>query len=192
MSDTIPPTAEPTTETRRGSGWSSLERIGGSSSGPPGGAEPDIVDQQPGPEPVTAGGEPSSLTGFGLGGLPHGGGASDVSLGGAVPSAGRGFALVLVGLVDDDHEWVRSRERLSADIYTRQVALRYAAAKARVETERGYIAVINPLGRCIGVFTTGTGRTTGPETTKRVRRVLQRNGQTKKRTSRPSKRTSRG
>jgi hypothetical protein len=52
------------------------------------------------------------------------------------------------------------------------------------------------MGRCVGVFNTGTGRTTGPETTKRVRRVLQRNGQSKsrKRTSRPSaaaKRTSR-
>lgn len=194
MSDTAAAPAAESTEnsapTRPRSAWAHLERIGDAvDAAAAEGAAAESATTASGGEPA-----PSSLPVIGLvgGGLPIGGGdpvgAAD---GGTVPSAGRGFSIVLVGLVDDDHEWVRSRERLSADIYTRQVALRYAAAKAKADAERGYLAVIDPMGRCIGVFTTGTGRQTGPETTKRVRRVLQRNGQTKKRTSRPSKRTSR-
>lgn len=137
-------------------------------------------------EPAAAGGD-----GDGDGdGSPAAGGVVGQPLEHPV-DAGRGFSIVHVGLVDDDREWTRSRERLNAEIYTRQVALRYAAAKAKNEPEGGYFALIDPKGRAIGVFTAGSGRVTGPETMKRVKRVLQKNGQTRKRTSRPSKRTSR-
>lgn len=156
--------------------WSRLERIG------------TIQPIHPvASGPVASDGAPAASGERGL----HeqwGGGFVDVLARPAVHA--RGFAIVHVGLVDDGREWARSRERLSADIYTRQVALRYASAQAKNEQEGSYLAVVDPKGRCIGVFTTGSGRVTGPETTKRVRRVLQRNGQTRKRTSRPSRRTS--
>jgi hypothetical protein len=160
---------------RVGSAWSRLELLGS-------GLGVVAADREPAPAVI----EPER----GERGLHVGGGVVGEPLGPAVSPAHRGFAIVHVGLFDDDRVWARSRERLSADIYTRQVALRYAGAKAKAETEGSYFALVDPNGRCAGVFTTGSGRVTGPETTKRVKSVLARSGQTRKRTSRPSKRTS--
>ncbi len=158
---------------RPGSAWARLELLSGAVGAV-------AADREPAPAVESGAG----------GGLHLGGGVVGEPVGPAVPPAYRGFSIVHVGLFDDDRVWARSRERLSADIYTRQVALRYASAKAKAEAEGSYFALIDLNGRCAGVFTTGSGRVTGPETTKRVKSVLSRSGQTRKRTSRPSKRTS--
>jgi hypothetical protein len=73
------------------------------------------------------------------------------------------------------------------------VALRYTAAKARTEQEAGYVALLDPAGRCAGVFAAGSRRDVSSDKVKLVRRALQSDGHMRKRTSRPSrKRTSRG
>jgi hypothetical protein len=162
------------TQSPAGTGWSQLEQIGpgtfadaGSAAGDHGGGESD--------------------GGFSVG-EPAGGQQPPVH------AAHRGFSIVHVRILDDDREWVRSRERLSATVYTRQVALRYTADRAKNDQEPGYLALIDPSGRAVGAFVTGTGRAASSEATKIVRRALAVAGQTRKRTSRrPSsnKRTSR-
>lgn len=165
--------------------WSGLEQLSPSPARSASGddADPDVV------------GEPTD------GSVGHGdGGAAAHAVGPSVPPAGRrGFAILHACFFDDDRERVRLRERLSDHVYTRQVAVRYAGAKSKGETESGYIAVVDPAGRCVVVYVAGSSRLAGPETARRVRRALARAGEMRaKRTSRPrvprpvaSKRTSR-